>query len=91
MADHSFVRTEMLPEQEPPASTVGALGWLRANLFSSVFNTILTIISLMFIFYVLSGVLPWIFLSVWNAESLAECREIMMATWGKTHGHACWA
>jgi general L-amino acid transport system permease protein len=28
---------------------------------------------------------------VWNADSLNECREIMMATWGSTHGHACWA
>ncbi|WP_209598865.1 amino acid ABC transporter permease [Ruegeria sp. HKCCSP351] len=91
MSDVSFVRTEMLPEQAPPASEVGALGWVKHNLFSSWFNTILTVVSLYAIYYVLSGVLPWLFQSVWNADSLNECREIMMATWGSTHGHACWA
>ncbi len=86
----TFVRDTMLPQQDPPASTVGVIGWIRANLFSNVLNTALTLISLGFIYYVLSGILPWIFLSVWNADSLTECREIMAATWGETHGHACW-
>ena len=90
MSDVSFVRTEMLPEQTPPASEVGVLGWIRHNLFSSWLNAILTIISLVFIYYVLSNILAWTFQSVWNANSLSECREIMMATWGDTHGHACW-
>ncbi len=91
MSDVSFVRTEMLPEQAPPASEVGLLGWVKHNLFSSWFNSILTLVSLYAIYYVLAGVLPWIFQSVWNADSLNECREIMMANWGSTHGHACWA
>lgn len=86
----TFVRTEMLPEQDPPASTIGIIGWGRTNLFSSIGNSILTVIALIFIGYVLSGLLPWLFQSVWNAESLNECREIMNATWGDTHGHACW-
>jgi general L-amino acid transport system permease protein len=91
MSKASFVRTEMLPEKAPPITLIGPIGWLRANLFSGWFNTILTIISLGFVLYVLSGLLPWMFQSVWNAESLSECREIMIATWGDTHGHACWA
>ena len=91
MTEKAFVRTEMLPQQPPPASTVGALGWLRENLFSNWFNSILTVLSLGFIYYVLAALIPWTFQSVWNAESLNECREIMMATWGETHGHACWA
>ncbi|MEX0308553.1 MAG: amino acid ABC transporter permease [Ruegeria sp.] len=91
MSDVSFVRTEMLPEQAPPASEVGAIGWIRHNLFSSWLNSILTVVSLYAIYYVLSGILPWIFQSVWNADSLNQCREIMMANWGSTHGHACWA
>ncbi len=90
MSDVSFVRTEMLPEKAPPASEVGVVGWVRHNLFSSWLNSILTLVSLYAIWYVLAGVLPWIFESVWNANSLNECREIMMATWGSTHGHACW-
>ncbi len=86
----TFVRDTMLPQQEPPLTTVGPIGWMRANLFSGVLNTILTLVSLAFIYYVLSGILPWVFQSVWNANSLTECREIMTATWGDTHGHACW-
>ncbi len=91
MSDVSFVRTEMLPEKAPPASEVGVVGWVKHNLFSGWFNSILTLVSLYAIYYVLSGILPWIFQSVWNANSLNECREIMMANWGSTHGHACWA
>jgi general L-amino acid transport system permease protein len=90
MSKHSFVRKEMVPEKMPPLSTVGFVGWVRANLFSSWLNVILTLVALAFIAYVLSGVLPWTFQSTWNAASLTECREIAKATWGQTHGHACW-
>ena len=36
MADLSYVRKEMVPEQAPPPSTIGAIGWLvgrRRNFF----------------------------------------------------------
>ena len=85
-----YVRETMLPEQDPPPSTVGAVGWMRDNLFSGWFNSLLTVLSLAFIFYILAGIIPWSVQSVWNADSLSECREIMQATWGETHGHACW-
>jgi general L-amino acid transport system permease protein len=91
MSDVSFVRTEMLPQQEPPGSSVGIVGWARSNLFDGVVNSILTILSLIFVYLVLEGLLSWTLQSVWNASSLTECREIMTTTWGKTHGHACWA
>ncbi|RKT32118.1 L-glutamine ABC transporter membrane protein /L-glutamate ABC transporter membrane protein /L-aspartate ABC transporter membrane protein /L-asparagine ABC transporter membrane protein [Roseovarius halotolerans] len=91
MSEHQFVRTEMLPEKTPPASEVGVIGWMRANLFSGWLNSILTILSLLFIYYILSGIVPWTFQSVWDAGSLSECREIAKATWGESHGHACWA
>ncbi|MCP3969857.1 MAG: amino acid ABC transporter permease [Rhodobacteraceae bacterium] len=91
MTDTSFVRHDMLAEQAPPATSVGLLGWLRKNLFSGWVNTVLTVISLGLIAFVLAGLLPWVFQSVWVADSLSECREVMAATWGETHGHACWA
>jgi general L-amino acid transport system permease protein len=90
MSDISFVRKEMLPEKAPPASEVGAIGWIRHNLFSTWFNSILTVISVAAIYYVLAGVLPWIFQSSWAGQSLNECREIFEAAYGTTHGHACW-
>ncbi len=91
MADLSYVRTEMLAERAPPATSVGFVGWARANLFSGPFNSILTIISLLFIFMVLKGLLPWVFSPTWSATSLAECREILHEMGREGHfSGACW-
>ncbi len=91
MSDVSFVRTEMLPEQDPPASSVGVVGWMRENLFSGVWNSILTVISGVFIFYTLYGLLSWAMVPTWAAGSLNECREILhnMGREGHLAG-ACW-
>ena len=90
MVESSYTRSAMIAEQPAPISSVGFVGWFRKNLFSNWFNTILTFISLYFIWLCLADTLPWVFFSVWNAGSLAECREIFKETWGETHGHACW-
>jgi len=45
----------------PPPASVGVIGWLRKNLFSSWFNSILTIICLVLIYVVLSQLLVWAF------------------------------
>lgn len=82
----AFVRTETLPQQPPPAAETGAVKWMRENLFATIPNAILTIVSAYVIYSLLSGVLPWIFNGVWNASSLAECREILAGTSG-----ACFA
>ena len=87
----SYVRTEMLEPKAPPASSVGIQGWMRQNLFSSVGNTILTVISVLLIFLILSNMLPWIFLGVWNAGSLSECREIFAQRYSDGTEYACWA
>ncbi|RPE63309.1 L-glutamine ABC transporter membrane protein /L-glutamate ABC transporter membrane protein /L-aspartate ABC transporter membrane protein /L-asparagine ABC transporter membrane protein [Pacificibacter maritimus] len=86
----AFVREGMIDQQPAPASQIGAVRWLKDNLFSSVLNSILTIISLLVIFWVLSGIVPWMFGGVWNASSLSECRDILNERYGNTH-YACWA
>ncbi|MEM1274206.1 MAG: amino acid ABC transporter permease [Pseudomonadota bacterium] len=97
MANHSsaFVRTEMLPEQAPPALETGIIKWLRENLFSSPVNSILTVVSLVAIYFALSGFLPWALYGIWDASSLSECREIRDQLYGVHEGHgsgvACWA
>ena len=85
-----YVRDTMLPQKEPPASTVGAIGWAKTNLFSGWFNTVLTIVSALFILYLLSGLLPWLISPTWRAASLTECREILAAGGEGAHGGACW-
>lgn len=87
----SYVRDTMLPETSPPTTEVGAVKWLRENLFSSVTNTVLTLLSIFVIYWILSHVGPWMLGGIWNAGSLSECREIRDATVGSDHGVACWA
>ena len=60
--------------------------WLRENLFSGWFNTILTLVGLYIIWSLAAAGLPWLLNSVWNASSLGECREIAGPA-----GGACWA
>ncbi|MGR3723104.1 amino acid ABC transporter permease [Abyssibius alkaniclasticus] len=76
MTNITYVRTEMLPQQAPPPGEVGVVGWLRQNLFSGPFNTILTIVSAAVIIFLAYEILPWFTNSTWNASSLSECREI---------------
>ncbi len=73
----AFVRTSEIPPSPPPPSETGLVKWLRENLFSSVGSAILTIVSLIAIYFILSLAIPWLFNGVWNASSLSECREAM--------------
>ena len=94
MIDVGYVRSDMLPEQAPPSSTVGPIKWIRENLFNGAVNSILTLLSLYFMWYVLSGLLPWIWYGSWTASSLKDCREVIAAAAGDHaggHGAACWA
>lgn len=94
-SNQSFVRTQMLPEEAPPVLETGVLKWLRENLFSSVTNSALTLVALYLIYSVLSIILPWAVYGIWDAGSLAECREIRDELYGPLDGHgggvACWA
>ncbi|MBC6407730.1 MAG: amino acid ABC transporter permease [Rhodobacteraceae bacterium] len=85
-SDVSFVRTEQLPQLPPPGREQGVVKWMRDNLFSGPVNTALTILSIFAIYQLVTGVAPWLFNGIWNAQSLAECREILQ---GKTG--ACFA
>ncbi|MEM1430285.1 MAG: amino acid ABC transporter permease [Pseudomonadota bacterium] len=82
----AFVRQQEIPPSPPPANETGLIKWLRENLFSSIPNSILTILALLGIYWILSAALPWMLNGVWNAGSLSECREILQGTSG-----ACWA
>lgn len=86
----AFVRDTMLPEKSPPSTAAGPIKWVMENLFSSVLNTILTLLSIYFLWTVLAGVLPWVWYGSWTAGSLRECREVIAAV-GLEHGAACWS
>ncbi len=87
----SYVRTEMLPGQSPPVSEAGVVKWVRENLFSGPLNTILTILSLVAIYWVVSHVFQWFAYGIWTANSLSECREVRDALYADGRNVACWA
>lgn len=86
-----YVRDTMLPEQAPPATSAGAIGWVRANLFSGWLNTLLSILVILTVYFVLAEILPWIFQSSWTANSLSECRDQIREAFGEDARGACWA
>ena len=72
----------------PPRSEIGLLGWLRKNLFSSLSNTILTVVAIGFLLWLLPPLFEWAILdSIWMADSRKECWTKMEVP----EGAACWA
>ena len=67
---------------KPPVTRVGAIGWVRANLFSSVFNSLLTIVTLYLLWKIVPGLIRWTFIDSSWATTGAECR---------VGGGACWS
>jgi len=89
--DKHFARTDMLPPLPPPITERGAVKWLRENLFSTPFNIALTLFGAAVIYWIVASSLPWWLRSVWTANSLSECRDIVTATYGEGATGACWA
>src|SRR6266513_1340532 len=83
MADIDIAEEIPLPaQQRPPVVTSGVIGWLRANLFNSVFNTILTILAVYLLVLTVPPLIRWAFIdAVWDAPNGQACRG----------AGACWA
>jgi len=68
-------RHVVLPDEPPPRLEVGVVGWLRKNLFSSVTNTILTVLGLYLLYVIIPPVVDWAIISAhWQSgTNNAEC------------------
>ncbi|MEC9434989.1 MAG: amino acid ABC transporter permease [Pseudomonadota bacterium] len=87
----AFVAKTQIPPSPPPAKDRGAVKWIRESLFSSVFNGVLTVLAALVIVMAVPALIQWAFIdAVWEAGSLAECREIAAAN-GVEGPFACWA
>jgi general L-amino acid transport system permease protein len=71
------------PAERPPRSVVGPLAWVRANLFSSWGNTLLTLIGLFITYQAVAGIISWAILSATftGADGSACTREGAGACW----------
>lgn len=64
-----------LPDQPPPSMTVGPVAWLRANLFSTWYNSALTIAILYVLAQIIPPLLDWLVVSAQYGEATSEvCR-----------------
>src|SRR5215213_9755504 len=76
-----------LPAERHRPAAHGVVGWLKANLFNSVFNTILTLLALYFLAMAIPAAIRWAFVdAVWSAPNGQACRGPN----GEEAG-ACWA
>jgi len=76
---------EPKPTRPAPPQTVGVVGWMRENLFSSPANTVLTLVGAYVAYLVVTTVLDWaIFNAVWEAENRRECLDAV------GRAGACW-
>lgn len=73
---------EQQTNKKPPASSVGIIAWLRINLFSSLFNSVLTVSALYLLYLIIPTLANWmLFNADFAATSNNEC----------TKDGACWA
>ncbi len=69
------------PSLSPPASSVGVVGWLKQNLFSSPVNSIFTLAGLYLLYSVLPPLISWAFFQAdWVGTTKEAC----------TSNGACW-
>jgi general L-amino acid transport system permease protein len=84
----AFVRTVPARDIAPPMAQVGVLGWLRANLFSSFFNFVLTLLTLVLLYFVIPPLVRFLLIdAVWSGTDREACLQSVV-------GHpvgACWA
>jgi general L-amino acid transport system permease protein len=77
----AYVQETPAETLKPPVTSVGVIGWVRANLFNGWFNSILTIVTLYFLWIVIPPLVRWAFIdSVWNTTG-AVCRDADGACW----------
>ncbi|KTC38481.1 amino acid ABC transporter permease [Pseudomonas sp. ABAC21] len=76
MSSHTFK-----PDMPPPNKVFGPMAWMRANLFSSWLNTLLTLLAFYLIYLVVPPILNWAILDAnWVGTTRADC----------TKEGACW-
>src|SRR6218665_438793 len=84
MTTENFVRTQMEPSQQPPASSSGIGAWMRKNLFATWSDSILTIVAMLFLFWITPGLYNFLIgKAVFPGGTVEDCRALGAG--------ACWA
>jgi general L-amino acid transport system permease protein len=64
-----------------PVIRIGVVQWTKANLFNAVFNSILTIVTLFFLYKVIPPFVKWAFIDSLWFSSAEQCRAGAGACW----------
>jgi general L-amino acid transport system permease protein len=68
--------------ERPPVVQIGVVGWLRQNLFSSWFNTLLTVLAILLLINVVPPLFNWsVRHAVWGAVDASVCKAASGACW----------
>jgi general L-amino acid transport system permease protein len=87
IAVSSFVRQELVPERPAPIKTTGFVGFLRTRLFNSPTNILLTIVSILLLWFTVIPALKFLLVdAVWRGSDRNAC---LAENVGHTVG-ACW-
>ncbi len=74
--------TKILDRPPPQKTQLGPLGWLLKNMFSSVGNSVISIISIALIAYTIPFLIRWLILdATWTGENRDACLENSGACW----------
>src|SRR6266436_10200281 len=83
----SFVRQDLVPERPAPVKTTGFVGFLRTRLFNSPGNILLTIVSILLLWFTVVPAVKFLLVdAVWTGKDRTACLP-------ETAGHAvgaCW-
>lgn len=71
-----------LPDLPPPAGTMGAVGWVRTNLFSTPLNTLMSLVAFYILYISLVPLLDW---AIVSANFVGSDKSACVT------GGACWA
>jgi general L-amino acid transport system permease protein len=87
VAELAFVRHATIAPRPPPATMTGALGWMRANLLSSPFNIVLTILIVGLLAWAIPEIVKFLFIdAVWTGND----RDACLASVQHREIGACW-
>jgi general L-amino acid transport system permease protein len=68
-------------EVKPPVTSVGVIGWVRANLFNSPLNSILTLLVLFCLYLVVPHLFKWALIDCLWFSNGQQCKAIDGACW----------
>jgi general L-amino acid transport system permease protein len=87
LAGVAYVRTAPPPAVPPPAAH-GPLAWIRANLFATVFDAVLTVLVVALLVWIVPPLVKFLLLdAVWSGSD----REACLAAQAHPEAGACWA